>query len=192
MKNLMVIGISLSLILQLIGCSSPGPKVIETADNNSKPSWAKTTKPSFEKDGKVYFIAWVEVDGMASKAAALNMSDEKAMSEPFRSLVDEFLDQNQVGEELRKEASVGQRIISATRGYRPPMPSLKITERYWEKLSLGEYGPFELRAFTLTEQPIADYEAAKQAYLNRLAGNSEVKKILDDVGEKQRRKVLGE
>lgn len=180
-------------LLLLVGCSSTGPKVIDAADNQfSKPSWVSTINPSFVKDGKIFFIAWVEVDGNASKAAALNMSDEKAMSEPFRALVDEFLDQNQVGEELRKEASVGQRVISATRGYRPPMPALKITNRYWDVTTLGEYGPTNLKAYTLVELPMTDYEAAKQAYLNRLAGNSEVKKILSDVGEKQRRKILGE
>ena len=49
----------------------------------------------------------VEVDGDASKSAALNMSDEKAMSEPMRALTDQFLEQNQVGEELRKSSSSG-------------------------------------------------------------------------------------
>ena len=183
---------TLFLVLLLISACSHGPRIIETADDESRPSWASTTKPRFIKDGKIYFVAYVEVDGNDSKSAAQNMSDEKAMSEPFRALADEFLDQNQVGEELRKAANVGQRVISATRGYRPPMPSLQIVNRYWEVRSMGEHGPLNLKAFSLVEIPIPDYEAAKAAYLNRLAGDSEVKKVLADVGEKQRRKVLGE
>lgn len=178
--------------LLVISCSSKGPRVIETADDLSRPGWASTVMPSFIKDGNIYFVGHVEVDGNASKSAALNMADEKTMSEPFRALADEFLDQNQVGEELRKEASVGQRVISATRGYRPPMPGLKIINRYWELRQTGEHGPLNLTAFSLVEMPLADYEAAKAAYLSRLAGNSEVRKILSDVGEKQRAKVLGE
>lgn len=187
MKHLLI-----AIGLLISACSSTGTRIIETADDLSRPGWASTVMPSFTKDGKIYFVGHVEVSGDSSKSAALNMSDEKTMSEPLRALADEFLDQNQVGEELRKEASVGQRVISATRGYRPPMPGLKVVGRYWELRQTGEYGPTNLTAFSLVELPLSDYESAKAAYLSRLAGNSEVKKILADVGEKQRRKIMGE
>src|SRR2546421_4274459 len=57
-----------------------------------------------------YFLGYIEVDQEASKSAALNMADEKALSEPMRALVDQFLDQNQVGEDVRRseERRVGK------------------------------------------------------------------------------------
>lgn len=188
----MKIQIAFGLLLgMLMGCATvPGTRVVERADDlGSAPNWASITRPTFEENGKRFFLGWIEVDGDASKSAALNMADEKAMSEPMRGLADEFLDQNQVGEELRKDASVGQRIISATRGYRPPMPSLHISKRYWETV-LTLDNRLELRAFSLVEIPVQDFEKAKRDYSQKLAGNSEVKTILKDVGAKQRERVL--
>jgi hypothetical protein len=188
----MKVQIAFALLLgMLMGCATvPGSRVVERADDlGSAPSWASITRPTFEENGKRFFLGWIEVDGDASKSAALNMADEKAMSEPMRGLADEFLDQNQVGEELRKDASVGQRIISATRGYRPPMPSLHISKRYWETV-LTLDNRLELRAFSLVEIPVQDFEKAKRDYSQKLAGNSEVKTILKDVGAKQRERVL--
>ena len=48
----------------------------------------------------------------------------------------------------------------------------------------------ELRVFALAEIPVAEFEKAKKDYLHRLAGNSEIKKVLADVGAKQRDKVM--
>jgi hypothetical protein len=107
----------------------------------------------------------------------------------MRALVDLFLDQNQVGEDLRKEGTVGRRIISATRGFRPPMPALTIVGRYWETVANDEYTT-STRAFALAEIPIPEYERAKQAYFDRLAGNSEMKLILSDIGRRQRDAIL--
>lgn len=151
------------------GCASfSGPRIIERADAvGNTPTWASVTRPTYEENGKRYFLGWVEVDGDASKSAALNMADEKAISEPMRGLADEFLDQNQVGEELRKESSVGQRMISATRGYRPPMPSLHISKRYWESV-LTLDNRIEMRAYSLAEIPVQDFEKAKRDYTQRL------------------------
>lgn len=180
--------LTLSLTLPLLaGCAAKS--YTETADNQSKPSWAKVADPLSEKDGKLYFVGFIEVDGNSSKSAALNMSDEKAMSEPMRAAVDQFLDQNQVGEELRKDDQFGRRIISATRGYRPPMPTLQITSRFWEKSTVlveGYPGRGELRVYSLAVMTKADYEEAKQAYLAHLRGDPAVKKILEEVGAKQR------
>lgn len=182
----------------LVGCSSTGPRVLERADNlGSSPDWVQVTRPAFEEDGKKYFLGYIEVEGDASKSAALNMADEKALSEPMRGLVDQFLDQNQVGEDVRHDAAIGSRIISATRGSRPPMPTLTIVKRYWEKVQDREvpdpaYAPSKLRAFALAEISIPEYERTKREVFLRLTGNTQLKQVLDDVGQKQRENILGE
>lgn len=183
-------GLLLSSALFLFGCASKSAQVLERADGESKPGWARVTKPSYEEGGKRFFVGFVEVDGDSSRSAAMNMSDEKALSEPMRALVDNFLDQNQVGETLRKDGYAGQRIISATRGFRVPMPSLTITERYWETVVDGPHGETATRAYSLAEISVADYEKAKRSYLERLSSNTEVKQILRDVGRRQRDNVL--
>lgn len=175
------------LLMILAGCSAHN--IVERSDNlHYKPEWAQLQTANYERDGKIYFISFVEVDGASSKSAALNMSDEKAFSEPMRAVVEVFLDQNQVGEELRKDDMFGRRIISATSGYRPAMPSLKITKRYWETVTIGNRT--ELRAFSMAEISVADFERAKEAYLAKLRGIPVVQKILEEVGEDQREKVL--
>lgn len=175
----------------LVGCSSSRTTILERADDLSdRPDWAKVTVPSYEESKNRYFVGYVEVGGDASPSGALNMADEKALSEPMRSLVDQFLDQNQVGENLRKDAAIGQRIISATRGFRAPMPGLTVVKRYWETAQLDEHTTV-LRAYALAEIPVADYEKVKAAYFERLAGNTEMKSILRDVGRRQRDLVLG-
>jgi len=189
MKVLAYLGIGLAAILA--GCSSTGPRVLERADNlGSAPDWVQVTRPSFEDDGKKYFLGYIEVDGDASKSAALNMADEKALSEPMRSLVDQFLDQNQVGEDVRNDAAVGSRILSATRSFRPPMPTLTIVNRYWEKVQETERYS-KLRAFALAEISVPEFERTKREVFLKLSGNHQLKAILDDVGKKQRENVLG-
>ncbi|MBK7962462.1 MAG: hypothetical protein IPK04_15500 [Bdellovibrionales bacterium] len=133
MKSFLLLTIPLGLLG--IGCSSvpTNQTIIERADDvSTRPSWASLTKPFTEENGKKYFLGYVEVEADASKSAALNMSDEKAISEPFRSIVDQFLDQNQVGEELR--GTTGQRIISSTRSSRPTITDLQIVKRYRSSL----------------------------------------------------------
>src|SRR5574337_850169 len=120
--------------LILSACATHQTAITERSDGlNDRPEWASLNKGNYETKDEHVYVAFVEVDGKASKSAALNMSDEKALSEPMRALVSEFIDQNQLGEELRQDEQFARRIISATRGYRPPMPTLKITHRYWEK-----------------------------------------------------------
>ena len=174
----------------LVSCSSKSAKVVERADDESRPDWAKVTVPSYEHDGKKFFVGFVEVEGDSSRSAAMNMSDEKALSEPMSALDDNFLDQNQVGETLRKDGYFGQRLISATRGFRVPMPSLTIVNRYWETVLDGPHGQTALRAYSLAEISAADFEKAKRAYSDRLSSNSEIRKIMRDVGARQRDSVL--
>lgn len=168
-----------------VSCSS-GPRVVERAESvGSKPKWATVLKPVYEEDGKMFFVGWIEVGGDASRSAALNMSDEKALSEPMRSLADQFLDQNQVGEELRRDGAYGQRVISATRSFRMPMPTLQVVRRYWETVEVDAFTN-ATHAYSLAEVSVAEYERAKKDFFARLQGDSEVKKILREVGQKQR------
>jgi len=185
----------LAVPLILSACASTGPKVIERADAlSSAPEWASVTRSAHEKDGKHFFLGYITLNEGASKSAAMNMADEKALSEPMRAIVKEFLDQNQVGESVNQGDAVGQRVISATRGYRPPMPGLHIANRYWETVMVPTADGkqrIELRVYSLAGIPSNEYADAKKAALQNLSGNNEVKKILDDVGARQRDAVLG-
>lgn len=193
MKRYMLI---IPLTILGVGCSSvpTNQSIIERADDvSSRPSWASLTKPIYEENGKKYFLGYVEVDADASKSAALNMSDEKAISEPFRSIVDQFLDQNQVGEELR--GSTGQRIISSTRSSRPTITDLQIVKRYWELVetkSTTGVTRSNLRVYSLAEVPTSELERARQKYLSRLSTDLNVKKVLDEVGARQREQALSQ
>ena len=184
-----------TLPLALYACVSTGPKVIERADYlSSAPEWASVTRGAYEKDGKHFFLGYITLNEGASKSAAMNMADEKALSEPMRSIVKEFLDQNQVGESVNQGDAVGQRVISAARGYRPPMPGLHVTNRYWETVMVptADGKPrIELRVYSLAGIPSSEYAEAKRAAMQNLNRNNEVKKILDDVGAKQRDALNG-
>lgn len=182
------------LMIVVAACSTPqrgSVQILEMADGIARPEWASLTGAAPENQSHKFFLGFVEVDGDSSKSATLNMADEKAMSEPFRSFVDEFLDQNQVGEELK--GSTGQRVISSTRGYRPPLPDFRIVKRYWEvvetKDSSGAIRSV-LRAYSLAAVPKSEFENAKQRYLSKLSRDMQVKKVLDDVGAAQRARVL--
>lgn len=182
--------------LTLQACATTGSKVIERADSlGATPEWASVTRSAFEKDGKHFFIGYITLNESASKSAAMNMADEKALSEPMRAIVKEFLDQNQVGESVNLDEAAGQRIISATRGYRPPMPGLHIANRYWETVMVPTADGkqrIELRVYSLAAIPSSEYSDAKKSALKNLSGNNEIKKILDEVGSKQMENLLTE
>lgn len=181
--------VAVALVLVFgFGCSSTSVRVIERADSlSSRPDWVSTTKTAYTDHDKTYFIGTVTVDGDASATAALNMSDEKAMSEPTRALVDDFFDQNQVGEDLR--ASTGKRLISSLRKNRVPMPGLTVTSRYWERVAIPQ-GPapdkIELRVFSLAEIPTTEFEGAKKAAVAKLNADPEIKQDLEKVAAQQR------
>lgn len=164
MKNILGLLLGASM---LTGCATTATKslVIERADGLTQtPDWAHVSNSTFDSNGKRYFVGYVEVDGDARKSAALNMSDEKALSEPMRSLVDHFSDQSKLTEDLNTTTS--QRIISSTRGFRSPMPSLRIVKRYWEVIETGPVTT-QLRAYSLAEVPILEFEKALMAIRNQ-------------------------
>ena len=187
--------LSVVAFVTLISCASTnGVSVLERADHlSSAPSWASITNGAPVIEGKLTFLGYVEVDADASKSATANMADEKARTEPFRALVDQYLEQNQLSEDLRKDSSISQRIISSTRGYLPPLPSMAVTKRYWEVVRTERKDGSareELRFYSLAEVSKNDFENAKKVYFQRLNGNKETKAILNDVGAKQRDAVL--
>jgi hypothetical protein len=165
--------------------------VIERSDElKSTPAWARLDAPLSENPGKIIFTGFVTVPGQSSKSAALNMADEKALSEPMRNIVSAFLDQNQVGEDLRSHDQVGQRIISATRNLRPAMPSLRITRRYWETRVTQDPATGEtlmqLHAWAQAEVDESDFVRARRETLHRMQGEPQIRQILDEVGKEQR------
>jgi hypothetical protein len=167
-------------------------EVLERSDEKSKrPDWVSIDQSQTTSDGNIFFVGFAEKEGRISKSALLNVSDEKALSEPMRALVGEFLDQNQVGEGLDVDL-VSQRIISATRGWRPPMPSLSIVNRYYETVVLsmpdGSFR-FETKTFSRASVSVDDFERAKRAMNAKLLGSNEVQTILNEVGAKQRDEV---
>ena len=181
-----------------VSCTTMIPKasveVLERSDSyTSKPEWASIDHPTKTENGKKTFTSSVTIEGEdVSKSALLNMSDEKAFSEPMRSLVDQYLDQNQVGEDIRSSGTVGTRIISASRGYRPPMPSLEVVNRYYETVIITlPNGSFhqETRAYSRVSVDMNDYEKAKRTYFNRLNKTSEVQNVLKEVGAQQREAI---
>jgi hypothetical protein len=191
MDRLIVASLACLVLHALTSCVTTRPFVLERSDDlSARPDWATLGEAPSESDGKVRFLGMVEVEGDSSKSAAMNMSDEKALSEPMRSLVEQFLDQNQVGEEIRTDANVGRRIISATRGKRPAMPGLVVVRRYWETVVIPQGAlssdRVELRVYSLAEVPASEYQRAKKEFWNSLQGNSEVREILNEVGRSQR------
>jgi hypothetical protein len=188
--------LAVSVLVLLSSCVTTRPWVSERSDDlQSRPDWATLDKSMSRSSGVVSFLGYVEVAGDSSKSAALNMADEKALSEPMRSIVGQFLDQNQVGEELRRELNIGQRIISAARNKRATMPSLSITRRYWETVVVPQSGLSDdlvhLRVYSLAEVPAAEFKAARAAVISELSANTEVGKILNEVGQKQREALKG-
>lgn len=185
--------IALISIALLTACSStsggmknlkPTVELLEASD--SKPTWVSLTTPTGKEEGGRFFVSFVTVGGEASKAATLNMSDEKAFSEAFRSIVNEFLDQTQMGED--DKATIGHRIISSTRNYRPAMPSLHISSRYWENVVITlPDGSFrsELRAFSKASVSENDYQRASKTYLDSLNKAPEMKALLQEIAHKQ-------
>lgn len=180
------------LAVTLFGCVTTRASIIERSDNlSSSPDWATLAKSSFKKDGIIYFVGYVTTEGNVSPSAAMNISDEKALSSPMQSLVNQFLDQNQVGEEL--QGTTGQRIISSLRSERIPMPSLQISSRYWERVKIPSSESAmrtELRVFSLAEVTEADFLKAKEIAFRKIQDKPETKTILDEVGKKQREKAL--
>lgn len=170
--------------------------VLERSDEaSSRPGWASFDVPVSIIEGKIYFTSNVTVSGSPSKSALMNMADEKAFSEPMRAIVDEFLDQNQVAEELNSDVNLSQRIISATRGYRAAMPSAHVVNRYWESVIVTlPDGSFrtETRGFSRVSIDIGDYERAKRDTLARLHKSPAIKDLLQEVGSKQIEKVLNQ
>ena len=74
------------------------------------------------------------------------------------------------------------------------MPGLYISNRYWETVMVPTAdgkSRIELRVYSLAGIPASEYAEAKKAALQNLSGNNEVKKILDDVGARQRDAVVG-
>ena len=124
------------MLVGLAHCASEPYKVVERADDLSdRPAWASWTKVSAAVEGKRYFIGYVELSGDASKAAALNLSDLKALLEPYRTLFPDWKDRTSALEDPLNGIQGARSLewVSLTReGI--ALPSMVISDRYWEIL----------------------------------------------------------
>ncbi len=194
MKNLNLkytLALTALSLITVVGCSTTPSRKIETtvidASDTNKPQWAHVGNVVTKKDNKIQFLGYVELDGSVRKSAAFNMADEKALSEPFRSLVKEFIDQSKIGESITNDESISERIIVSTRKMRPAMPSLQVINRYYEVVEVHSSTGVEklLRVYSLSEVSESDYAKASRDYVSKLNGSSEMKQILDEVAKTQ-------
>ena len=182
------------LLLLVFGCSTTNSvSIIQRADNlSSAPDWASITTSIKNEGDRTFFIGYAELPADASKSGALNMTDQKAYASPMESMVDLYFQQNEVAEDIRSDSSISQLILSAVRSSRPPMPGLRVIKRYWEvaevKSSLGTMQ--QLHVFSLAEIPTSEYEKVKRVILAKLNGNSELKRVLKEVSQKQRDQIF--
>ncbi|CAM6005476.1 unnamed protein product [Sphagnum balticum] len=170
----------------LTGCSTTsGIKVIEQSD--SKPSWASITHPVSEEGGKMRFVGYFTSDGDSRPSALIHGSGTKAMAMPLESISDDFLQQSGVAEDMRESSA--KLIISTLRKNPPTIPGLQVTGNYYERVEIqGTDGTIksELRAFSLAECPVGEYNQAKHEALERLKGDPKIQKELDSIMSDQR------
>ena len=63
-------------------------------------------------------------------------------------------------------------------------------KRFWETVAVTPHSS-SVRAYALAEISVEDFEKAKRDCLARLNNNTEMRKILREVGKKQRDRILG-
>ena len=195
MKHLSKVFLAIASITSIsLGCTTTNSvSVLQRADNlSSAPDWASITKSVMQDKDKNYFLGYVELNADVSKSAALNMADQKAYAAPMEAMVDAYFQQNKIAEDLKKDSSISELVMSSARSDRPPMPGLRVSKRYWEIIEVKSEKGIEqqLHVFSLAEIPSTEYEKAKKDVLAKLNGNSELKKTLDDVAKKQRDQIF--
>jgi len=178
-----------------VSCATtPSVTVVQRADYlSSKPEWATLSNAVYADKASTFFLGYVELDSEVSKSAALAMADQKAYAMPMESMVDAYFQQNKVAEDLRKNSSISELLMSTARNSRPAMPGLRVSKRYWEVVQVrSDKGSNEqLHVYSLAEIPTTEFEKAKRDVLANLNGNSELKRNLDDIAKKQQEKLMG-
>jgi hypothetical protein len=104
----------------------------------------------------------------------------------LKSVVDNYIDQNSLGESLK--STEGVRIISSLRRNRPALPSLEIDQRYFEKVATTNtdgYVKSEMRVYSLSKVPLDEFLAAKNEIKNKASKDPELKAMLNDVRTRQ-------
>ena len=173
-------------LIVLTGCSTAsGIKIVERSDD--KPSWASITHPVFEDGGKMKFVGYFTSEGDSRPSAAIHGSGTKATAMPLESISDDFLQQSGVAEDMRESSA--KLIISSLRRNPPTIPGLQVTGNYYERVEIqASDGTIksELRAYSLAECPVAEYNQAKHEALERLKGDPKIKRELDSIMSDQR------
>lgn len=173
-------------VLVLTGCSTAsGVRVIERSDD--KPSWASITRPVYEDGAKMHFVGYFTTEGDSRPSAAVHGSGTKARAMPLESMSDDFLEQSGVAEDMRESSA--KLLISTLRKNPPTIPGLQVVGNYYERVEIqGSDGTIhsELRAYSLAECSVAEYNQAKHEALERLKGDPKIKKELDSIMSDQR------
>jgi hypothetical protein len=173
--------------------TTPSVTVLQRSDDlSSKPSWVSLSNAVRADKENTYFLGYAEVQADSNKAAALRMSDKTAYAMPMEAMVDAFFQQTKIAEDLKKNSAVSEMVMSVARNSVPPMPGLRVSRRYWEVVIVKtEKGTDEqLHAYSMAEIPTSEYETAKKAVLDKMSGNSELKKNLDEIAKKQQEQLL--
>jgi hypothetical protein len=182
----------MAVVTTLTACSSgPNVKVVEQSD--SKPSWASITRTTYQDGDKMKFVGYFTADGSdARPSAAIHGAGTKATAMPLQSISDDFLQQSGVAEDMHDSSA--KLVISTLRKNPPTIPGLQVTGNYYERVEIqGSDGSVhsEIRAYSLAECPIGEYNQAKHEALSRLKGNSKLTQELDNIMAEQHDRVYG-
>lgn len=177
----------------LTACATPGPSVRVVEQSDKKPSWASLTKTTYQDDGQMNFIGYFTSDGDSRASAVINGSSGKATAMPLEAITDDFLRQAGVGEDLHDASS--KLVISTLQKSPPNIPGLHIVGSYYERVEIvGSNGETrtEVRAFSLAQCSVSEFNDAKREALRRLKGDSKITQELNVVMSEQHDRAYGD
>lgn len=183
----------LACALSLAGCATSGPKVNVVEQSDAKPSWASITKTTYRDGDTMKFVGYFTAEGDARPSAAVHGSSTKATAMPLQTISDDFLQQSGVAEDMHDSSA--KLIISTLRKNPPTIPGLQVVGSYYERVEIQSADGVprtEIRAYSLAECPVGEYNQAKSEALARLKGDPKIKKELDNIMAQQRDRAYGE
>lgn len=166
-------------------------QVIERSDD--KPSWASLMRSSYRDGDMMKFVGYFTADGDARPSAVVHGAGVKASAMPLQSISDDFLQQSGVAEDSRGSSS--ELTISTLRRNPPAIPGLQVVGSYYERVEIQSFDGSqrtEIRAYSLAECPVGEYNHAKSEALARLNGDPKIKLRLDKLMAEQRNRVYGD
>lgn len=191
MKTRFLCSICTVLLSACATTQGPTVKVVEQSD--SKPSWASITKATYREGDTMKFIGFFTAEGDSRPSAAIHGAGTKAAAMPLQTISDDFLQQSGVAEDMRESSA--KLVISTLRKNPPTIPGLQVVGSYYERVEIHTTDGTprtEIRAYSLAECPVGEYNKAKSEALARLKGDPKIKQELDNIMAEQRDRVYGE